>query len=513
MGLSLYMLAVLAVAGIYLFQKELFSYSDIPYTIVDGSNPLNPDRPALKQFYNWLELFNAQDRKALIAYHAANFPYDVANEDIANIDREIALSQHTGGFKFVEIIKPCEDNDADRNDTITVLLREKKRPQFARSSLKVNPSKENNPVTKFEIRPIHTPIKYVPDDRKEEYEKALAPLTPERRHMVVVEICEVIRKQYIFPEIGVEMIEDLQAKESKGLYDNFTESEVWANRLTDDMYAVSKDKHIRVLFSEPLSGENNGDEHDGRRPPNLFNSLKDVNFGFRTPSVEIIRDKKIGILPIDGFVPSTPDLAGDHRKIRKAIGNIVSTIADANALLIDLRGNGGGIPDTVAFVLSYLLDGGPVHLLDFVDRNGTTKYTYSTLPAAELPSGTTCFGGTKPLFVLTSKNTVSGGEEMAYDLQSLKRATSTIGENETTAGAANPVMGESTICNKGFGQGWWRVGIPDMRPVNAVTGSNWEGVGVRSDMIVEEGEDAIILGKRMAMKELELRDALVLQEL
>jgi len=74
-------------------------------------------------------------------------------------------------------------------------------------------------------------------------------------------------------------------------------------------------------------------------------------------------------------------------------------------------------------------------------------------------------------------------------------------------------MGESTICNEGFGQGWWRVGIPDMRPVNAVTGSNWEGVGVRSDMIVEEGEDAIILGKRMAMKELELRDAPVLQEL
>ena len=327
--------------------------------------------------------------------------------------------------------------------------------------------------------------------------------------MVVSEICEVVRKRYIFPEVGLEMSEDLRARESRGLYDDFTESEVWANRLTDDMHAISKDKHIRVLFSEPPPG----DEHHGRNPPNLFDSLKDANFGFRTPSVENIRGKKIGILPIDAFVPSTPDLAGDHSKIRKAIGNIVSTIADANALLIDLRSNGGGIPDTVAFVLSYLLDDGPIHLLDFVDRNGTTKYRYSTLPAAELPGGTTRFGGSKPLFVLTSKSTVSGGEEMAYDLQALKRATSTIDESETTAGAANPVMCQNAVCNQELGKGWWHVGIPDMRPVNAVTGSNWEGVGVKSDTIVGEGEDAISLGKRMAMGELELRDALVLQEL
>jgi C-terminal processing protease CtpA/Prc len=134
--------------------------------------------------------------------------------------------------------------------------------------------------------------------------------------------------------------------------------------------------------------------------------------------------------------------------------------------------------------------------------------SFSTVTESELPENAVRFGGSKPLFVLTSKETISGGEEMVYDLRALKRVSSIIGEDETTAGAANPVMGPNFLCEEEFGKHWWVVGVPNLQPVNDVTGTNWEGVGVRSDVVVGKGEDAKDVGKRMAMKALGLGESM-----
>lgn len=156
---------------------------------------------------------------------------------------------------------------------------------------------------------------------------------------------------------------------------------------------------------------------------------------------------------------------------------------------MDLRNNGGGDSHTVSFILSYLLDNGPVHILDFVDRSGSTEESFSTIPASDLAVGTTRFGGTKPLFVLTSENTISGGEEMVYDLVAFKRCKAVIGEgNKATSGAANPITKSRFICEEIFGKGWWMVAVPNVRPVHAATGTNWEGVGVLSDVVAGKGE-------------------------
>ena len=98
-----------------------------------------------------------------------------------------------------------------------------------------------------------------------------------------------------------------------------------------------------------------------------------------------------------GPVPSTPDFASDSAATQAAISDIVSETPDTDALRIDLRYNSGGYPDMVAFVLSYLLDGAPVHLIDFVGRNGIVKNSYSTTTEAELPKNAVRFGGSKPL--------------------------------------------------------------------------------------------------------------------
>jgi hypothetical protein len=154
-------------------------------------------------------------------------------------------------------------------------------------------------------------------------------------------------------------------------------------------------------------------------------------------------------------------------------------------------------------MLSYLMDNGPIHILDFVDRDGKIEESLSTLSVAELPVGKHTFGGKKLIWVLTTKETISGGEEMAYDLQAFKRSRAVIGEGETTAGAANPTTNPRFICEEIFGKGWWVVAVPRVRPVHAVTGTNWEGVGVRSDVVAGRGEwkgveDALEVGRRMA---------------
>src|SRR5215831_646097 len=75
------------------------------------------DLPAARQFAAWLTVFNAEDRAGLLAYHEKSFPYQVASRDVANIDRELRLSGHTGGF----LVKKAEQSTATQ---FTVLLRE-----------------------------------------------------------------------------------------------------------------------------------------------------------------------------------------------------------------------------------------------------------------------------------------------------------------------------------------------------------------------------------------------------
>jgi hypothetical protein len=473
--------------------------------------PLYPslpsDHPASIQFSAWLSVFNTADEKALLEYHTGPaFPYSVASRDVANINRELGLAKGTGGFDVVDIESISDPS------TVVVVMKERRdeaRPQYARATMVVDVSKDNFPATKFDIGPIITPIKFVPEEDRPRYEKALKSLTTETRRAVIDGVAEVLRDQYILPDTIEMMISALETHLKNGDYDDFAESEKFAIRLTEDLHASGRDKHMRILFIEPRGDP----DEDPQRPPpeKILEELRSMNFGFGSVSLDqtTVPGRTIATLPIGGFVPSEPASSPAYQEIRDAIGKIVSNVSEADALLMDLRNNHGGSPHTVSFILSYLLDNGPVHILDFVDRSGNIGESFSTLPASELPAGTTRFGGTKPLFVLTTENTISGGEEMAYDLQAFKRSKAVIGEeNETTAGAANPITRPRDICEEIFGKGWWVVAVPSVRPVHAVTGTNWEGVGVLSDVVAGKGEweevsDAEEVGKRLVKRILE----------
>jgi len=104
-------------------------------------------------------------------------------------------------------------------------------------------------------------------------------------------------------------------------------------------------------------------------------------------------------------------------------------LALADALIVDMRQNGGGSPESVAFLIGYLFDEARLPLFDIVPRSGSTT-SYAT-PDRAPPER----NGRRPMYVLTASGTFSAAEGFAFLLKERGRAE-IVGER--TAGAANP---------------------------------------------------------------------------
>jgi C-terminal processing protease CtpA/Prc len=139
-----------------------------------------------------------------------------------------------------------------------------------------------------------------------------------------------------------------------------------------------------------------------------------------------------------------------------------------DALVIDIRDNEGGDPAMVAYVSTYFF-AERTHLSDLWTRSTGETEEFWTKP--ELPGKRLA---TQPVFVLTSTRTFSAGEEFAYNLQSLRRATIV---GETTSGGAHGVRTERVDDR-------FAIRVPFQRAINPVTKTNWEGTGVTPDVKV-----------------------------
>jgi hypothetical protein len=417
-----------------------------------------PSSPAAQQFAAWLAAFNRHDRAELLDYHRRAFPYKVANSDLSDVDREIGLSTATGGFD----IKKSETGA--NATTFSAILSQRRCDEFARATMSVETSAPNR-VISFQIDyPFQPPEEMLPAEVRS---VGTQPLDEGARHTVVEWIAREIKTHYIFPAVGSQMIAELREHALRGDYSAITNGDQFVQTVTDDLRAVSHDLHLIVFFGRgPMMGP----------PPardDVLASIRAANFGFAaTERLE----SNIVRLAINGFVPV--DYARD------GVGELMTKVADADALIVDLRENGGGDPDTVAFVASYLFDSTPMHLNDMFLRDEGV-----TLPSWTLRDVTgKRFGAKKPVFVLTSRRTISGGEELAYDLQSIHRAK-VIGE--TTAGAAN--AGFVHALNARFA-----MFVPGASPINPYTKSNWEGNGVEPDVKVAS-EGALDVAKKLAL--------------
>ena len=266
-----------------------------------------------------------------------------------------------------------------------------------------------------------------------------------------------LTEAYVFPEKAAEVDRALKLHLASGVYDTVTSAGVFAALLTQQLQAVTKDKHLRVRVA-PTDARTNRPA-----PPSAANRLRaarEANYGFGR--AEILPDN-IGYLEIRGFGSWVPEA-------RDSVARIMSTLADASALIIDLRENGGGSPEAVAFVSSYLFGDTPVHLNSLYFRPADRTDDFHTDP--RVPGKK--FGPTKPVYVLTSGYTFSAAEEFTYNLQARGRATIV---GETTGGGAHPggtvPIGSHLVAF-----------IPSGRAINPITKTNWEGVGVKPEIAV-----------------------------
>jgi peptidase S41-like protein/AMP-activated protein kinase-like protein len=273
-------------------------------------------------------------------------------------------------------------------------------------------------------------------------------------------IVRCLREGYVFPEVGQKMEKAIRDRAAAGAYDRITDGEALAAELTNDLRAVSHDRHLHVDYSAAALPPE--PETWVTAPPPMSEaerrSLARENFGLS--KLDILKGN-VGFLQFRLLAP--PEVAGDTYVAA------MNYLANTDALIIDLRTCGGAIsPDAIPMLCSYFF-ASPTHINDIYWRpDDSTRqfWTWAHVPGKRYLD--------KPIYLLTSHATFSGAEELAYDLKNLKRAT-LIGE--TTGGGAHG-GGDRRVDDH------FTVWVPFGRAINPITKTDWEGVGVNPDVAV-----------------------------
>ncbi len=287
-----------------------------------------------------------------------------------------------------------------------------------------------------------------------------------------------LKANYIFPDVAEKMSKLLAHNFKKNQYQEITDPNQFAERLTEDLRSISKDLHLRVSYApDQIAEQNNAitDKEKEALQKKRIDLMKRDNFGFK--EVKIL-DGNIGYLELRAFSPA--EVGGETAVAA------MNFLSNTDALIIDLRQNGGGSPSMIQLILSYLFDAEPVHLNNFYDRPNdqhTQTWTLPHVPGKRIPN--------TPVYVLTSNQTFSAAEEFSYNLRNLERA---ILIGETTGGGAHP-GGTIDVTDK------FMVWIPQGRAINPITDTNWEGTGVIPHIKVSAHE-ALLTAQLEAFKNL-----------
>jgi retinol-binding protein 3 len=272
------------------------------------------------------------------------------------------------------------------------------------------------------------------------------------RASVVEQLTSMIEAGYVVPETARAAARNLRATQASGDYEGISTAKAFAERLTMDLRSATHDKHIAVFFDpEPAA------------PPKSsaapVQTRERFNFGFAR--IERLSGN-IGYLDLRSFA--------NLDEGRETASTYLDALANFDAIIIDLRQNGGGNTPMAAYIASYFFGPKPAHFTDMYwrDQNKTVElWTSENLPGRRSVN--------QPLYLLVGPSTFSAAEDFCYALQQLKRATLV---GETTGGGAH------------MGRGLQRLSplftafVPVGESINPVTKTNWENVGVQPDVKV-----------------------------
>lgn len=283
-----------------------------------------------------------------------------------------------------------------------------------------------------------------------------APITTQEARDAATEIARLVGAHYVFPEKRAAIVAAVDGALAAGRYD-VTEGGLFAERISADLSGAGKDGHLWVRF-DPATHDDlaraGGHEVDtprqqaiGRRRHQGFEEMR-------------ILDGNVRYVRVSGFLWSNDTTA-------RVIDEVARFLDEGDAVIIDLRGNGGGNAAAVQRLISYFMPPDGRVLITFHD--GMSGESSVNRVADDLV-GPRLVG--RPLYVLTGPGSASAAEEFAYHVQQF-RLGRLVGA--TTAGAANnnalfPVA-------PGF-----VASISVGRPEHPVSRGNWEGTGIAPDV-------------------------------
>ena len=395
----------------------------------ETSSSMIPETPAGELLGLWLDAFNSGDRGRIESFIQAHVPE-------IDLNAALRLRAQTGGYQLLRIEK-------SEPTKIIFRLLANAAPIEQIGRLKTKPG-DASAIAELRVFRIPAGAKF------EDIE-----LDTAARARVIDGAARMLEESYVFADIGKSMATSLRTREKRGQYNDFTDGEAFAVRLTGDLRAISHDQHVEVRFSlvvQPPSAP--------MQPPGAA-ELEAINCGFEKAEH---MPPNIGYLKFNVF--ADPQICG------RTASAAMNFLADSDALVIDLRDNNGGISGMVTLMASYLF-AEPTHLNDSYARKGNSIIQFWTSPYVP---GKRFIG--KPVFLLTSRATFSAAEDFSYALKNLKRA-SLIGE--TTGGGAHPI--EVDRIDDHFS-----IVVPFARSISPVTKSDWEGTGVEPDIKVSAAD-------------------------
>jgi C-terminal processing protease CtpA/Prc len=284
------------------------------------------------------------------------------------------------------------------------------------------------------------------------------PLNASDRDAIVQTLITKMNANYIDPAVAERVSHAIAGKNAKGGYASTASAQALSEALAKDLREFSGDKHFGAGIYEGFRESDNTADVPSRAKMEEWRE-RSARRGYDIQKIERLPGN-VGYIELRAF--GGPEFVG------QAYTSAMQLMAGTDALILDLRRNGGGSPASVAYLMSHFFPlGDERHLIDIYNRPDNTTQQFWTVP-------TVAQRYDKPVYVLTSARTFSGGEDFAYGMQVQKRGT-LIGE--TTGGGSNPI-------------GWYSVGndiavaIPTSRTTNFVTKTNWEHVGVKPDIAV-----------------------------
>ena len=302
--------------------------------------------------------------------------------------------------------------------------------------------------------------------------RAEQPLAPEAAPAVVKETIRLVRQNYVFADKA----DGIVAKLEKGLGDGryaVTDPQQLATRLTEDLQAVTRDKHMNVKFNPEQAAGLRG---PGAAGNDAFRQQQMVSSNYGMSEMRVLPGNV-------RYVNISPAFFWDPAQSPQAIDAAMRFLGGGDAYILDIRTNGGGSPATVRYIVSHFLDPGQKLMTYQMGPERTSESRTGPVPAGKLPA--------KSLYLLTSGKSASAAEEFAAHIKNFKLGK-LVGATTAGAGHRNALFGTP----EGF-----VISVSVGTAIHPVTGTGWEGTGVVADMVVPVS-DALDAAHADALKDL-----------